>query len=290
VKIFDVRTPADLAKLLTVAPFEIDAVIFNRARHYRVHSIAKPNGNPRLLHVPEGPLKLLQRKVKSYVLDRVPLCECVHGGIRGRSIKTNAREHVGKEVVFGLDVQDFFPSVNTRTVQIIFEALGFQREPAALLTQITTWNQQLPQGAPTSSSLANLSMTRVDVRLEKLARCHGFAYTRYVDDLTVSGGKRLLDFKKLIVRIVEDEGFRINPFKLRTMLSGERQVVTGLVVNAKLNIPREKRNLIRKNVLAFVRQGGPERVAARDAIRGQLSWVSSVNAVLAQRLLKRGQI
>jgi len=75
----------------------------------------------------------------------------------------------------------------------------------------------LPQGVPTSSGIANLAMTRVDVRLNTLANKWDFDYTRFVDDLAISGSRRLLSFRNLVRRIAEDEGFMINPNKIRTM-------------------------------------------------------------------------
>jgi RNA-directed DNA polymerase len=290
VKMFDAKTTAELAKLLAVGPFEIDGVLSKLSQFYRSYRIPKSNGDSRLLQVPDGQLKLLQQKVKTHILDLISPLDCVHGGVSYRSVKTNAIQHVGKEIVFALDVKNFFPSVDAGMVKAIFEALGFGSEAAGSLAKITTRNQQLPQGAPTSTGLANLAMTRVDVRLARLVACNGFAYTRYVDDLTLSGSLRLLDFRRLIVRIVEEEGFHVNPQKLRTMHSGERQIVTGLVVNTKLNIPREQRREIRRNVLMFSRYGEQQQAAMRASVRGKLSWVSSVNSALAYKLLRRAQV
>jgi RNA-directed DNA polymerase len=289
VKLFDVGTMGELAKLLAIAPFEITEVVANRCRYYRIIKIPKSNGKCRVLHVPEAALRTLQEKVKHHILDRIRPLDCVHGGVFGRSVITNALPHVGKEIVFALDIQDFFPSVHPHTVTTIFEALGFRINVAEILAAITTWNGQVPQGAPTSTSVANLSMARVDVRLGTLAKRQGFSYTRYVDDLTLSGNARLLDFRNLIVRIVDEEGFCINPKKVRTMHSGERQVVTRLIVNSKLNIAREQRKEIRQEVIKLSRL--PRlRKATLDSVRGRVSWVMSINPVLGFRLRKQARI
>ncbi len=283
---FDVRTKPELAKLLLVGPFEIDHVIEKRKHYYRPVKLPKSNGTYRTLNVPCGPLKLLQQKIKRHILDPVALSDCVHGGVLGRSVVTNARPHIRKRVVFTLDLKDFFPSVSPGTVQKIFVALGFSVQTADLLVQVTTWDRQLPQGATTSLGLANLSMMRVDVRLSTLARKNGFAYTRYVDDLAFSGNERLMDFRRLIQRIVEGEGFRVNPAKICTMHSGMRQSVAKVVVNKKLNLPREKRRLIRQQVLTFA--STPVRFRNNSSeIRGQLSWLSSVNPQLGFHLRKQ---
>jgi retron-type reverse transcriptase len=283
---FEIGSRAELAKLLRVLPVDIDEVIANRQRYYRNSTRPKSDGGLRVLRVPEGRLKLLQQKVKVLVLDSIPPHSCVHGGVKGRSAVTNALPHVGKRVVFVLDVKDFFPSVSRRAVGAIFGSVGFNSEAAEALVDITTWDNQLPQGAATSVDIANLAMKRVDVRLETLARLHGFAYTRYVDDLTLSGHWRLLGFRRLIQRIIEQAGFRINPMKVRTMDAGMRQVVTGIVVNDKLNLPREKRDSIRREVFAL-HSVSARREIELGKVRGKLSWFASVNPDQALRLRNR---
>jgi retron-type reverse transcriptase len=171
-------------------------------------------------------------------------------------------------------------------VAAIFKGLGFGPAVAELLTSITTWDNQLPQGVATSTGLANLAMTRVDVRLNTLARKQGFSYSRWIDDLTLSGGLRLLDFRQLIQKIVMEEGFVVNPKKVRTMHSGMRQVVTGVVVNRKLNVPREERHRIRRDVLQL-RIASKNVPSSLDQIRGNLGWLSQVNLAFGSRLAKK---
>lgn len=281
--LFDIGSTEALAKLLGVHPLDLEEVSVNRGKFYRLQRIRKENGKLRILNVPQGQLKLLQQKINRHILAAVEPLRCAHGGVRGRSVVTNAQRHVGKSVVFSLDVKDFFPSVSPKTVRAIFEALGFMREAANLLVQTTTWNGQLPQGAPSSSGIANLSMTRVDVRLEGLAATQGFDYTRYVDDLTFSGPERLKRFRGLIQRIVEEEGFKVNSDKILTMHSGMRQVVTKIIVNTKLNLTREDRNQIRH--VALQRANLPRRTSnIDDSLRGQLSWLHSVNPTLGMKI------
>src|SRR6267154_5692401 len=278
-KCFDIQTKSELARLLAVGPFEIEHTILNRNRHYTVFQKKKPSGAVRNIYEATGPLLLLQQKVKRHILDKVPSLPCAHGGVKGRSALTNAQPHVSKKIVFTLDVKNFFPSIDPTTVDAVFSALGFGPEASKILVDITTRDSHLPQGFSTSSGVANLAMTRVDVRLSTLARNWGFDYTRFVDDLAISGSCRLLSFRNLIRRIVEDEGYRVNPNKNRTMHAGMRQVVAGIVVNAKLNLPREKRNVIRTQALRFV--STPKRLRRNvNQLRGKLSWLSSVNPIL----------
>jgi hypothetical protein len=285
-KLFNINTKEELARLLAVGPFEIDQVLANRRMYYRSFKRLKSDGTFRVLYNPQGPLKLLQQKVKRHIVDFAPVLGCVHGGVRGRSVITNARPHIKKDIVFCLDIKDFYPSVKPHVVCAIFERLGFSSEVARLLTDITTWDNQLPQGVATSTGLANLSMTRVDLRLQTLANRQGFAYSRWVDDLTISGSQRLLNFRRLIQRIVAEEGFVIKPEKMHLMHSGMRQVVAGVVVNRKPNVPKKERRLIRLAVFQFRAARRPDRISL-DQIRGKISWLSQVNPTLGGRLAKR---
>src|ERR1700686_4419537 len=189
--LFEIADKAQLARLLAVASQEIDYVLRNPRHYYRPAKTMKRDGSIRALLVPRGKLRLLQDKIKRHILDRFPNFECVHGGVKRRSVVSNALPHISKPVVFSVDLKDFFPHVTPTRVLRIFLGLGFSEECAKLLMKATTWEHQLPQGAPTSTALANLSLIRADCRLERLARKYNFSYTRYVDDLTVSGESRL---------------------------------------------------------------------------------------------------
>jgi len=285
--LFDVVDKTKLSKLLAVAPREIDHVLRNLDRYYRPANVPKRDGSRRMLLVPHGKLKLLQQKIKWHILDKVPFLDCVHGGVKGRSVISNALPHVQKSVVFSVDLKDFFPHVTPDRVCQIFRALGFGEECAKALAKATTWKHQLPQGASTSTCLANLSLLRVDWRLRRLAQIQHFSYTRYVDDLTLSGEWRLLKFRRLIPRIIESEGFCVKPQKTVTMREGERQVVTQLVVNTKVNMTREWRKRLRSQV--FGRLRGEYCDISANSIRGSMNWFFYLNREVGGKLLERAQ-
>jgi RNA-directed DNA polymerase len=283
--LFEVSNKRQLAKLLAVAPREIDYVLQRLDRYYKPANVPKRDGSLRMLLVPRGRLKLLQRKIKCHILDRFPFLDCVHGGVKGRSVVSNALPHVKKAVVFSVDLKDFFPHVTPERVLRIFRGLGFGDECASILVKATTWKHQLPQGAPTSTGLANLSLVRADWRLRRLAQIQRFSYTRYVDDLTLSGESRLLNFRKLIPRIIESEGFSVKPEKTVTMQMGERQVVTQLVVNTKLNMPREWRKDVRAQV--FGQRRGERNDVSENSVRGRVNWFCYLNRGVGRKLLER---
>lgn len=217
----------------------------NLARFYREFDLPCPNGKTRPISAPIGPLAFIQRRILRRVLDRVPLHDAAHGFRRGRSIVTNAGPHVGKEVVFSVDIKDFFPTITFPRVFGVFHSLGFQKTRAGLLARLCTLRGSLPQGAPTSPALANIVCRRLDNRLSCLAAKSGLAYTRYADDLTFSGRADAVSILPLVAKIVKEEGFTLNRDKTRIMRRNGCQEVTGLVVNDKVSIPRRWRRRLR---------------------------------------------
>lgn len=253
-----VSTKAELAGILGVAPGEIDNILSRIDRFYRIKTEPKRSGGYRTFYVPQGRLRQIQDKIKERVLKRAVFPEYLHGGIKRKSTYTNVSKHVRKEAVLALDVRGFFPNVRPDRVMGVFERLGYVDEAARILTRLTTYKHQLPQGPPTSPAIANLCIPRADARLNGLARAQGFDHSRFMDDMTLSGSKRLAKFRRLAGRIIEEEGFAVKQGpKGKMMLQNESQNTTGLSLNFKLNVPRQKRQEILRDTVHSLKSGLP---------------------------------
>jgi hypothetical protein len=149
-----------------------------------------------------------------------------------------------------MDLADFFPRTTEKRVRAYFRAVGWSTEAAKVLTRIGTHDGGLPQGAPTSPALSNLVNYRLDARLAGLAARFGAVYTRYADDLTFSfdsdDPKPVHALIRLTKLVAADYGYRVHHHtKLRIMRRHDRQLVTGLVVNRWVNLPRRTRRWLR---------------------------------------------
>lgn len=159
--------------------------------------------------------------------------------------------------------------------------------PSSLAEACTVYARaHLPQGAPTSPSLANICAYRLDCRLTGLADWARAVYTRYADDLALSGGD---DFARDVGRyatrsaaIVLDEGWNVQHRKTRVMPRGVRQQLAGFVVNEKLNVPRGEFDTLKAVLTNCVRPGeaSQNREAVADfcaQLAGRVAWATSIN-------------
>lgn len=100
----------------------------------------------------------------------------------------------------------------------------------------------LPQGAPTSPVITNIICQRLDFLLTGLAKRFNVRYSRYADDITFSSNQNVYQkngaFFQELNRIIEDQGFMLNPDKTRLQKETHRQEVTGLTVNVEPNVPK----------------------------------------------------
>lgn len=282
---------SQLFAYMDVAPRHGVYCAANMTKHVNMSTIVTNNGRKRRrIYAPSRQLKWVQDRIRHALLLKLPVEDCVHGFRRERGIVTNAQAHAGvsKPWVMNIDLQDFFPSIDSRRVYGFFTTVfGLNSKTASIMKQLTTYHGHLCQGFSTSPDIANFVSYRMDRRIAGLCRRHGLVYTRYADDLTFSpaASDTVITPQKLLFKIrliVADEGFRINERKVAVMRAGRRKRVTGLVIgdNGSVNIPRRVRRLLRSAVHHWPQQT-PERKAS---IRGWISYLNSVDPVYAAQL------
>ena len=224
----------------------------DRKRSYHVFYIPKKSGGFRKIEAPSQELELIQRWIKSNILEKFNISDSAKGFKIGTSIVDNAACHCCKQYVLNMDIRDFFPSIKYSKIFKLFNYIGYNSEVCHLLTQLCTNDcNVLPQGAPTSPIISNLVNIRLDKRLYSFAKSIGGDYTRYADDITISSNVNPYRYIDVLKTIIEDEGYIVNNKKTRVKSSGQRQTVTGLTVNKKIVVDKKiKREL--NNAIYFI--------------------------------------
>jgi retron-type reverse transcriptase len=305
-KLLGVRSPQQLGYFLLATDAD--------GGPYTKFAIPKRDGSDRAICAPKSQLLWTQRRILDEILAKVPAHDAAHGFVPGRSTVTNATPHLGCELLVKFDLKDFFPTIGFYRVVGLFARLGYtvedgrfssddeSRRVAATLARLCCYTPDsrawhlghAPQGAPTSPAISNLVCRRLDARLTGLAKKNGGLYTRYADDLTFSFKTTAIDlgrFRWWVDQVCQQEGFVVHQGKFRVIRASQRQVVTGLVVNDVLRVPRGERRRFRA-VLYNCRAHGLESQARGRAdfagwLRGYASYIHMVHPEEGRDLLRQ---
>ncbi len=217
---------------------------------YRRFAIPKKSGKMRDIDAPSAELKALQRTILRKVLAKVAAHEGCTGFERGRSIATHAALHAGSTVLVRMDLKDFFPSTSEARVRQYFRKIGWSKPAADELVRLCCYGGGLPQGAPTSPRLSSVVNFGMDAALARAAEKRGARYSRYADDLAFSFSSDDAGQVRTLIGtvrwILRKNGYRVNGKKrVRILRRHQRQIVTGLVINDGVHLPREKRRKLR---------------------------------------------
>lgn len=221
---------------------------------YTVFPIAKKSGGVRLIASPNKLRRKLQKRLLPVLEATYRASDFAHGFVPHRNVRSNAEPHVGKRTLLNVDLHEFFASITFKRVRGLFLKAPFslQWSVANILAQICCFNGVVPAGGITSPVLSNLMMSRLDKRMASLVSRLSGEYTRYADDLSMSFDRPIGQLSSLVLvdnvgvlsvggalsEIITSEGFFVNQEKLRVSHSGARKIVTGLVVNDKVNVKR----------------------------------------------------
>ncbi|MDJ1464197.1 TIR domain-containing anti-phage reverse transcriptase [Nitratireductor sp. GZWM139] len=274
--------------------------------YYREFEISKKRGGVRNISSPRKGLALSQDRLAAVIAARYVPKKHVKGFVKGESFLTNARYHERQKWVLNIDVKDFYPSIGFARVRGLFLSsyFGFNGRVATILARITTYKDQLPQGAKTSPLLANIIANNLDKRLLEVASRSQLRYTRYADDITISSskravpadivqswepefGNRVVHLGRAVTEAFRHSGFEINHSKSRILFPYERQEVTGLVVNRRANVWRRDVSRLRMKLHSIKRYGasaasgvwlggGADGAQMWRHVSGQLSFIRQV--------------
>lgn len=243
------RELATLARDLGVRAGTLYALSNSLSRHYRHAQLKKPDGGVRELWIPDAALCQVQRSIARTLLVHMPVSPHAMAYRCGAKTLYNAAPHAGKPVVLKLDIRHFFDSVRYSDVkELAFPAEIYAEPLRILLSMLCYYREGLPQGAPTSPAISNLILRPFDDAVGQFCSARGIAYTRYCDDMTFSGSFDAEEVISFVRQTLLPRGFFLHPGKTRCIRAGQRQTVTGLVVNERPNVPAEYRRALRQEL------------------------------------------
>lgn len=220
----------------------IDFILTRKDSYYKNFNVKKKDGSFRRINEPLNQLFTIQKEFSQFFIINRSIDDNSHGFELNKSIITNANQHINKKIVLNIDLENFFLNISTsRIVEFLIQKFNVSEIKANKIADLLTYKNSLPQGSPSSPVISNFICEKLDLELYKYCKQFNITYTRYADDMSFSFSfNKLPDFQvKNIISIIEQNDFKINKKKYRYYYRNTRQVVTGLVVNDKVNVKRE---------------------------------------------------
>lgn len=297
--IFPLYSYSKLEVLLGIKRDRFKFIADKAGRYYRPFDKLIPGKKPRHIDNPVEPLKFLQKKINRRILRPVMLSlpnEMV-GGIPGKSIKDNASFHTNQEMVVTLDLRDCYPNINNNKVNYVWLKLlaGFRN--AALLTQLTSFQTRLPQGASTSLAICNLALLPMFEEIKSYCDSKSVNVSLYVDDITLSGKHDIvLNSMGKVINIIQKFGYKISSKKIRKMPASQKQKVNGVLVNKKISKAMDEIESIRTEIINLAKNKKSIYKNEVDSIMGKIQHVKQLSEkggrleLFAQMLLEGADI
>ena len=273
------------SKLTGINVDYIYAVCNNTKRFYRNFYIPKKSGKLRKINEPLPDLKTLQSWILNNILVKQKVSVYTKAYRKNHSIKSSAAFHIGKKMILNIDLKDYFPSLKETLVYQFFLNLGYFKDVAMILTKVCCLGGCLPQGAVTSPMLSNILTFNLDFDLSKFAKENSLHYTKYADDITLSGDFNAKEVYDSIKKIINKNGFLINYDKVKVFRNYNSQNVTGIIVNQKMQVPKDYRRRIRQEIFFIKKHGIKKHLSIKglneiDNKSYVISLLSKVNYVL----------
>lgn len=253
----------------------------NLEKHYHNVFIPKSDGSKRKLSVPDLILKRVQKSIADNILVQYPISRYAKAYKAGSSVQQNAQPHVGKKKILKLDIEGFFDNIlYSQVKEIVFCEEKYSEPIRILLTMLCYYKESLPQGAPTSPAITNIIMFDFDETVGAFCNKKNIAYTRYCDDMTFSG-----DFdEREIISFVKGElckfGLFLKNRKTAVIPATKRQMVTGIVVNEKINITKDYKKNIRQEIY-YIKKYGLDEHLNRSGISDKQRYILSLKGRIA---------
>lgn len=274
--------------------YDKNKVYITEELYYTIYRIKR-----RVILAPCDELKKKQQYIKRAVNWVYPL---------KMDILKSAQTHKGRgkyksnKWVLKLDIKDFYGSVPYEHIKQVMNnvALRINNVDTNYYLRMTTVNEKLPTGAPTSAHIANACFQPLDNFIRTYCRNFGINYSRYMDDMTFSADEKfyLNMVEEYVTRLLKGNGYCLNKKKTKYISDNKQQNILGLVVNGdRVRLPKEFKRKIRAMLHSYTlsksqtstidikhRIWGEEKIVQ---LKGYLTYIKNVDTEFYNKLQKQ---
>ena len=277
----------DRQTLLQLADWKENYAPFKQVKPPKPHAKNITVPKPRKIDNPQEALKRVQTKILKRLLIPIALPDFLFGAVPKRSVHGHAERHLGAKTIVKMDIKSYYPNITTRHVYKVWRVvLGCSPPVASLLTQLTTCDFYLPQGAPTSPAIANLLLASFYGPVLKACDDKNVVVTVWVDDLTFSGDQAR-EIIEDVRHTLADNGFKASRKKLKILGPRAAKLITGPRLGRdSIRACKVKKAEVRAGIYNLQRGLITTRGRAKDiqSLQGKITFIRTVCSADARKL------
>ncbi len=252
----------------------LSAMASQPEKYYRTFTVKKGNGR-RTIHAPKVALKVIQKWLAVHLAEAITFDDNVYGFVKGKSAFDAAKVHSNSKWIYSLDIENFFPTTPKELVKNGLLELGYPEYGAELIADLSCLNGYLAQGSPLSPFLSNLIFTELDKQFIAFASERRIRYSRYADDIILSGTEAIPNDIKSCKEFIERSCWSVSENKEKLLEFPKQLKVHGLIVSGdEPRLPKRYRNKIRGYKHSLANENVREEDIAK--LKGHLSYAKSI--------------
>ena len=262
----------------------------------------------RTVYRPDKKLKAYLAFLNTFLFEYLDVNErVVYSYRKGVNPHEVAVVHAVNRAFFQADIKNFFGSID-RTLARSTILSQAKRTPISDLTShverlldLTTIDGILPIGFPTSPPISNVCLTPFDNDLEEYCRGANLVYTRYADDIAVSGQNRDVvsvvkpKLNELLARHFGGK-LKLNQKKCKLTAVGRKTRILGMVIlpNGHVTIDMELKKKIEvllhfytRNREQFIDRSGGDLETGLRRLSGYVNYVNGADQSYLKKLKRK---
>jgi RNA-directed DNA polymerase len=283
------------------------------------YSIGTEGEGGRRLLKPSAALKEYHRFLNLFIFEFLPVNVDVAFAYRkGVGAIDAVQKHRNSKYFFQTDIIDFFGSIDSSLAKrVLIE--GAESLPVSdvldhidRIIQLVCVDGFLPVGFPASAPLSNCVLYDFDNALDNFCNGNGLVYSRYADDIILSGAdlEAISGVEKVIQETLDrhaSSALKLNAAKTRHFRVGGKLKILGLMIlpNSKITPDTKKRREVEVLLFYYLRdlekfRSMVEKIKPRilekkdlsledyvDFLSGSLNYVDSIDPDYTDKLRKK---
>ena len=254
-------------------------------------NLESQTGRPKYRQIdnPAEQLKTIQRRILRRILSEVDLPPYMFGAVAGKTLAQHAEKHIKNQstTVVRMDISSYYPSITCGHVYSVWRnVLNCPPPVARILTELTTFDFHLPQGAPTSPAIANIFLASIYAPICLASEQKDLTITTWVDDLIFSGAAARTVMGE-VRAVLASNGLKIAPRKREVLGPKTVKVITGVRLGRfTTRASREKVSELRAALhrLATGKVKPEELDRYRQNLTARIAHVASIHRGDAEKL------